>query len=205
METTDKYIAIQKGRVHYIVAGSNEKLAIVLLHGARFSAKDWLPVGSLTFLAKEGYRTYAIDLPGFGESETTGLKPEYFMKAFIEEIGLKRFVIVGPSMGGQIALLCALEKIDGIVGLVLIAPSGLASLKDLLKEIEVPILLIWGDRDQVIPITNADILLKETKRTHIFVLNGEGHTGYFNRSQEFNEALLVFLANISNPMTHGCK
>ncbi len=197
METTDKYITIQKGRVHYIVAGSNEKLAIVLLHGARFSAKDWLSVGSLTFLAKEGYETCALDLPGFGESERTDLTPERFIKAFIEEVGLKRFVLVGPSMGGEIALLCALGKIEGLAGLVLIAPSGLVSLKDRLKEIDMPILLIWGDRDQVIPITDAEILIKGTKRTRIWILKGEGHTGYFNRSQEFNEILLDFLSNIS--------
>ena len=49
-------------------------------------------------------------------------------------------------MGGKIALLCALEKIEGIVGLVLIAPDGLPSLKDRLKEIDIPVLLIWGDR-----------------------------------------------------------
>lgn len=185
--------------MHYIVAGSSKKLGVIFLHGARFSAKDWLSTGSLTYLAREGYGAYAIDLSGFGESERTSLMPQHFVKAFIEEVGLKRFVLVGPSMGGEIALLCALEKIEGIVGLVLIAPAGLPSLKDRLKEIDVPVLLIWGDRDQVIPIIDSEVLLRETKGTHIWILKGEGHTGYFNRSQEFNETLLDFLANIPDP------
>lgn len=199
MEPVDKYITIQKKRVHCIAAGSSEKLGVIFLHGARFSAKDWLSTGSLTYLAREGYGAYALDLPGFGESERISLMPQHFVKAFIEEVGFRRFVLVGPSMGGKIALLCALEKIEGIVGMVLIAPDGLPSLKDRLKEIDIPVLLIWGDRDQVIPITDSEVLLMETKRTHIWILKGEGHAGYFNRSQEFNETLLDFLANIPDP------
>ena len=60
MEPVSKYITIQKKRVHYIAAGSSEKLGVIFLHGARFSAKDWLSVGSLTFLAREGYGAYAL-------------------------------------------------------------------------------------------------------------------------------------------------
>ena len=109
MEPVSKYITIQKKRVHYIAAGSSEKLGVIFLHGARFSAKDWLSVGSLTFLAREGYGAYALDLPGFGESERISLMPQHFVKAFIEEAGFRRFVLVGPSMGER-SLFCARLK-----------------------------------------------------------------------------------------------
>lgn len=36
---------------------------ILLLHGARYSAKTWHDLGTLTLLAASGYRVAAVDLP----------------------------------------------------------------------------------------------------------------------------------------------
>lgn len=190
------YITIHDTKVHYIATGEPHDLNVLFLHGARFSAKDWLSVESLQLLAKNGYGAYALDLPGFGESERASLKSEILMEEFVKELGLGQFVLVGPSMGGQIALHCALKKLKGLVALVLFAPAGLPAFKDQLKQVEIPILLMWGDRDKVISPSNADILLREPKRTRLFLFRGEGHTGYFNRPQSFNKVLLNFLVDL---------
>lgn len=38
-------------------------LNVLFLHGARFSAKTWLDLGTLSLLADAGYRVAAVDLP----------------------------------------------------------------------------------------------------------------------------------------------
>ncbi|MDP6180382.1 MAG: alpha/beta fold hydrolase, partial [Desulfatiglandales bacterium] len=175
-EVLSQIITMQGGKAHYITAGEPRDLNVVFLHGARFSAEDWISVGSLKLVADWGYGAFALDLPGYGKSDRNSLKPHAFLEEFVKVTGLARFILVGPSMGGQVALQCALKGLKGIVALVLFAPAGLPSLKDQLGRIEQPILLMWGDGDRVISPSHAGILLKETKRTHFVAFPGEGHT-----------------------------
>ena len=187
---------LKDARIHYLASGDPQDLNVLFLHGARFSAKDWLSVGSLKFLAEKGYGAFALDLPGYGKSEKIPLSPQQFLEEISKEMGLKQWVLVGPSMGGQIALQCALSGLKGLVALALFAPVGLPSLKGRLREIEIPILLMWGDRDQVVSPSHADILLKENSMIRFVLIKGEGHTGYFNRPGQFNRALGDFLDHI---------
>ncbi|XP_076372703.1 putative protein-lysine deacylase ABHD14B [Tachypleus tridentatus] len=43
---------------------SNFHISILLLHGATFSSKTWLYLGTIQVLAAMGYRTVAMDVPG---------------------------------------------------------------------------------------------------------------------------------------------
>lgn len=192
-EDLSRFITLQDSKIHYLASGDPQDLNVLFLHGARFSAKDWLSVGSLKFLAEIGYGSFALDLPGYGKSDRVPLSPQQVLGKIAREMGLGKWVLVGPSMGGQIALQCALSGLKGLVALVLFAPVGLPSLKGRLREIEIPILLMWGDRDQVVSPSHADILLKENPRTRFVPVKGAGHTGYFNRSGQFNLALRDFL------------
>jgi pimeloyl-ACP methyl ester carboxylesterase len=68
-------------------------------------------------------RLFAIDLPGFGASETRDelLSPRAmgeFLAALIDEVGLQRPRIVGPDVGTAAALFAAAGHPDRIAGLV---------------------------------------------------------------------------------------
>jgi pimeloyl-ACP methyl ester carboxylesterase len=92
--------------------------ALVFVHGAGGSHLNWPP--QLRRLA--GANTYALDLPGHGQSEGQGRTSisayADFVAAFIETLGLEKATLVGHSMGGATALDFALrypERLDRLV------------------------------------------------------------------------------------------
>ena len=71
----------------------------------------------------DNYHVIAIDLPGFGKSKATRENwtiEEYAndVAAFIDKLNLKKIVIIGHSMAGEIMLQTALSNNPKIVGLV---------------------------------------------------------------------------------------
>lgn len=78
--------------------------AVILLHGAGGNHLSWPP--ELRRLS--GQRIYALDLPGHGKSDGIGRQSisDYAscVLAFMDELKLRKAVLVGHSMGGGIAL-----------------------------------------------------------------------------------------------------
>ena len=77
----------------------------------------------------EHHRVVAIDLPGYGKSSKANY--DYSMAFYartvegvIDALGLGRVVLVGHSMGGQIALTHALRYPGRAEALVLVSPAG---------------------------------------------------------------------------------
>lgn len=91
---------------------------VLLVHGARSNHKIWAP--QVRALSAE-HTPIAVDLPGHGYSEGAGSREvsEYkdFLKGFVDALELDRFVIVGHSMGGSIALAYVLEH-TGVEALI---------------------------------------------------------------------------------------
>jgi len=87
-------------------------------------------------------RVIALDLPNYGNS-SKGDYPstlKFFseiIKDFIQELKLDKVILCGHSMGGQIAILTALNFPDMVKKLILIAPAGLEKFnQDEIKRIE---------------------------------------------------------------------
>ena len=104
--------------------GSGEP-ALVFLHYWGGSARTWRHV---TSKLSSTYRTLAADHRGWGESEApaTGYALADLaddVLGVIQALDLKRYVLVGHSMGGKVAQLIAAQRPDGLAGLVLVAPA----------------------------------------------------------------------------------
>jgi pimeloyl-ACP methyl ester carboxylesterase len=103
----------------YDVAGPTEALSIVLVHGAAWTRNMWVP--QMEALSDE-FRVIAVDLPGHGTLREQPFRLEEAVRVVIESIRYQtrnQALIVGLSLGGYVAMACAHEHPQEIVGLVL--------------------------------------------------------------------------------------
>ena len=97
---------------------------VVLGHGFGSSARSWRP---LLELLPANYHCFALDLRGFGKSAevTENTNPAHVAEdvyQFAREMGLRRFVYVGYSMGGRVGLDLAIAHSEVLKGAVLMVP-----------------------------------------------------------------------------------
>jgi len=114
------------------------------------------------------------------------------------DIGDSPFAIVGPSMGGGFALAYALSRPKRVGALVLVSPSVYRiseQEKSELPDLDIPVLLVWGERDGVFPLAEYGKPLEEKlPRAKLIVVRQAGHGVYLDKPDEFNELLLDFLS-----------
>lgn len=127
-----KIVKVGRVSVAYAERGQGDR-ALVLIHGLGSYMPAWKD--NVAALAKH-HRVIAIDLPGYGKSSKRSdhaYSMEWFaavVQGMIEELGLRRPVLVGHSMGGQIALTHALRYPGTARALVLASPAGLETFED---------------------------------------------------------------------------
>jgi pimeloyl-ACP methyl ester carboxylesterase len=120
-EIQSKSIKVNGLDVRYYAAGQGEPL--VVIHGGGGDARTWWK--NIAKLAAN-YSVYAPDLPGFGGSQPLDGNyyiPELveFLDKFAAGLGLKKFNLVGHSLGGGIALHYTLKWPDKVKKLVLVS------------------------------------------------------------------------------------
>lgn len=96
---------------------------VVLVHGLLDCALGWQPYAQRT-----SRRLVAVDLPGFGGSDPPR-RPQLSAYAedvleALDELGVRRFIAVGHSLGGGVAAAMVDRAPERIAGLVLVAPVG---------------------------------------------------------------------------------
>jgi len=189
-----------------------KRRAVVLFHGNAYSLDSWKKTKTLEELSSRGYRVFAIDLPAGKGSKSDKLSPSVLKnnpdriitvldRLFDAlDVGDSPFAIVGPSMGGGFALAYALSRPERVGALVLVSPSVYRipeTEKSKLSDLDIPVLLIWGERDRVFPLDEYGKPLKETlPRAKLFVVKEAGHGVYLDKPAEFNELLLDFLSEV---------
>ena len=180
---------------------------VVLFHGKSFSLDNWYDIGTVDALSERGFPVYAIDLPS-GRASKSGKVSYENVSEYVPildsiftklKIGIsKPMIIVGPSMGGGFALAYSLARPQAVKALVLIGPALHTLDVSSFKEIKVPVLLVWGERDEVFPLERFGNLLKEKLvNCKLVILKNAGHPAYLDKPKEFNEILLGFLEEIT--------
>lgn len=112
-------------RMAYFDSGESGGKTLVMIHGLGSYMRAW-------DIVKDSFpehRLVLVDLPGYGKSipgpDQYGMAifAEY-LKEFIDSLELGNVVMVGHSMGGQIAVTFALKYPELLESLVLVAPAG---------------------------------------------------------------------------------
>jgi pimeloyl-ACP methyl ester carboxylesterase len=113
-----------RGRMSTFEAGSGEP--IVMIPGLGATKAEFLPMAPAL---APGFRTIAIDLPGFGDSDKpfpASYNARFFaswVEALLDALGLDRVHLLGHSMGGRVALEVGMRHPERIERLVLMTPS----------------------------------------------------------------------------------
>ncbi len=97
-------VVIDGGLVHYEAFGRGRP--VLFLHGWLGSWRYWMPTMEAI---SDKYRTYALDLWGFGDSDKS--KPRYevsdyvaLVNNFTDNMGIREVPLIGHSLGASIAL-----------------------------------------------------------------------------------------------------
>ncbi|AQQ28018.1 alpha/beta hydrolase [Burkholderia cenocepacia] len=102
-------------RLHYVSWGRDDAPTVVMLHGLRSYAHTWAPVADALV---DRYRVVALDQRGRGLSDWDPRR-DYYAAAYVRDLdalvralGLRRFVLVGHSMGGANAFVYAASQLE---------------------------------------------------------------------------------------------
>lgn len=201
----DKRIDTTLGAIHARIEGSGP--ALFLFHGAH-PASDWqVWEHNLAALAVAGLTVYALDLVGYGRSGGERLDHSRQASAVLElmEIeGLSTAVVGGVSWGGMIALELALRAPRQIERLILVDSAGTGIYDEAeLERIACPTLVVWGEDDAVIDLSNAAVFGAAIPNCRVEVIADVtsqpgvppwgGHHPMRFRPDEFNLIVIDFL------------
>ncbi|MGB3509820.1 MAG: alpha/beta hydrolase [Microcoleaceae cyanobacterium] len=122
--SSNSRVKLSSGLLFWREIGSGPN--VVFLHGSWYDSSQWLPI--MNGLS-EDYHCFAIDLPGFGESEFSST--HYSINQMVESLAeflaalkMEKVYLVGHSLGGWVAASYALKYSDRVLDLILLSPEG---------------------------------------------------------------------------------
>jgi pimeloyl-ACP methyl ester carboxylesterase len=179
-------------RLGYRVEGEGSR-KILLLHGLNSHSGTWRK--NVTALAR-GATVVAPSLPphkGEVTSELAGLYAGQ-VSAVCEDAGIESADVVGNSMGGWVAmrLLSAHRELVSRIVLEDTAGSGSDDVQAL-EVAGVPALIVWGELDEVIPVSTGLDLHSRLPGSELRVISEVGHVPHWEVPEEFNRIVGTFL------------
>lgn len=131
----DRFIDVGSIRTRYWQAGTTGS-TVILLHGIGCSVLEWQH--NVEVLASN-HRVFALDLLGYGLSDKpadetyTIRRLAQFTLDFMSAHGIAKAHLVGNSLGGRLALDCAIIASDRVTSLLLVSPAGVDGPEALLE------------------------------------------------------------------------
>jgi abhydrolase domain-containing protein 14 len=184
--------------INFLQAGDFSTTPLLFLHGKAFQAETWQELGTLQAAIDAGFSVLALDLPGFGKSPGADIAPEKVIKAVMQAATVENVILIGPSMGGKIALEFSLNNPENVAALVLIGAVGVEENRDLLHKLPARSLIIWGENDQISDPGNGLLLNKEIAGSELVVFQGAKHPCYLEQPELWHTTLLQFAKSLTN-------
>jgi len=121
-----QFVEVDGGKLRYAKKGEGAE-NVILIHGFGGDLVTWM--FNVDGIA-EGATTYALDLPGHGQSSKAIADPTVAglartVVSFMESLGIEKAHFVGHSLGGAIAMEVARSAPARVKSLSLVAPAGL--------------------------------------------------------------------------------
>lgn len=130
---SDHVVTANGLKMHYLDWGNSKSPPMLLLHGVRLQAHTW---DMAALLLRDHYHIIALDQRGHGDTEWTS-EAQFSADTFnlmledtrdvVEKLGLRKFILVGMSMGGITAMRYAARFSSRLLALCIvdIAPETL--------------------------------------------------------------------------------
>ena len=142
---------------------TDDRPILLLLHDEGRAADQWR---EFVPLLETRFRVVAPDLPP-GDTPTK-------LDQLRAEVDGERFGVIGHGTGGALAQTLAAEgHVDAMV--LLDAPRAEGVGADLLSSFDFPVLLLWGEDDDVVPVAVAEELNDAIATSTLGLLPGCGH------------------------------
>lgn len=139
---------------------SDDRPLLLLLHDRARGPEQWR---DFVPLFEPRFRVLAPDLSGDGDPDR--------VRALV---GDERFGVIGHGTGGALAQ--SLAAGGGVEAMVLLdAPRADGVADEVLARFDFPVLLLWGEDDDVVPVATAEELNDAIPTSTLGLLPGVGH------------------------------
>ncbi len=175
---------------------------LVLLHGYSFTHEVWEEIGLLKRLAEEEIPYLAPDMP-YGAKTSCRTKSRaredninFLRGLYRQKFGDRVPIVLGASLGGYMALLYGMMY--PVAGLILVAPvwSTRGDILGYYSEREIPILLIYGEKDDIVSIDEMWEFKEMVPTAELRVYEDARHPAYLDKPERFNEDVVEFCKKV---------
>lgn len=202
--------------VHFTV--DQPKGAILYFHGNRGSLKRWGKIGA--DFTQFHYDVFVLDYHGYGKSTGEPNEQALYNDAFtlfyhVKELNYKKIIYFGRSLGSGVASWLSCQQVPD----AMILETPFHNLGDVIKKFHplykvhggdfqfpsmkylrkssIPILMLHGTKDNVVPMRSAKLLVKsiENENAHLVIIENGKHNN-LSDFQEYWQAMEDFFKQV---------
>ncbi|XP_063888717.1 putative protein-lysine deacylase ABHD14B isoform X2 [Scylla paramamosain] len=169
---------------------------VLLLHGAAFKSAKWVELNTINLLAGMGHRVIAVDLPGYGESKQATVEDKAgYLLSLLTHLDANKPILVSPSMSGRFSIPFITQNPESLSGYVPVAPIDTKKGKAKYRELQVPTLIIYGEKDTGLGHLSRDDL-SNIPTSQAVELPGARHPAYLDQTNIFHTLLYNFIKQV---------